>query len=123
MTLEISWPEVLVAALALTSVGQRALKWAWGHRELVRQLYSAVEQWANGGSTDAKAIKARVDIKTAAIGGATRRRAELLAAWAESRNEGGSTRHRQAQRTGRKKAGDVVKGIARWLPVVGALLD
>lgn len=123
MTLELSLPEILVGALALTSAGQRALKWAWGHRQLLRAAFDALERWAGAGSANAEDIKRELASTTKRAGGAVRRQAELLAAWAEARNGGGTTTRKREERSGREKAVAVVKGIARWLPFVGAVLD
>lgn len=123
MTLELTPAEIIVGALALTSFGQRALKWAWAHRAILRALFDALERWAKVGSADAKAIKHEIDATTELARGPMRRQAEVLAAWAEARNGGGTTTRAHEKRTRRQKAGDVVKGIARWLPVVGALLN
>ncbi len=123
MTVELTLVEIIVGALALTSCGQRALKWAWAHRALVRALFDTLERWTKVGSVDAESIKHEIGATTELARGPMRRQAELLAAWAESRNGGGQTSTKRENRSRRQKAGDVVKGIARWLPVVGALLD
>lgn len=126
MTLDISWPEVIVGALALTSAGQRALKWAWAHRQLVREVFNALEVLYANGTKDAKtvtgAVKSHVGRMTEDQGGTIRRVAEAASAFAESMNGGGTTTRRREELTRRQRVGKVLKGIARWLPVVGALL-
>ena len=123
MTLELGWPEIVVSALALTSVGQRALKWCWAHRQIVRALHDHLELWAHAGSHDAEAIKREMNTASSNGGGAMRRQADRLALWAESRTREATATIRRQERTPGERAAAVVKGIARWLPVVGALLD
>lgn len=114
----IDWPTVIVAAVLATSAGTRLVGWLWARRRWVLLVARVLEQLVHEGGSAGDAVL-RLNASTDVSGGELRDFADRLAARAEALTDspGSATRRRRLTRLARWG-----RALARWLPIVGALL-